>query len=147
MADDTEAGDRELRRQLATLTYSQLTPAVPADAITAAGWWNLLGRLGLRIPLVVVHDFGLVLSGGRLGAARQIRHDGAGREGPGAPQLARYQSLLARVAGADAIAELAAAPLKDEMLAVILARLLGDVYLRWVSRGLTPYELPTASAI
>ena len=147
MADDTEAGDRELRRQLATLTYSQLTPAVPADAITAAGWWNLLGRLGLRIPLVVVHDFGLVLSGGRRGAARQIRHDGAGRDGPGAPQLARYQSLLARVAGADAIAELAAAPLKDEMLAVILARLLGDVYLRWVSRGLSPYELPTASAI
>jgi hypothetical protein len=30
---------------------------------------------------------------------------------------------------------------------VILARLLGDVYLRWVSRGPTPYELPTASAI
>ena len=142
MADETEAGDRELGRQLATLSYSQLTPAVRADAITAAGWWNLLGRLGLRIPLVVVHDFGLVLSGGRLGAARQIRHDGAG-----GPQLARYQSLLARVAAADAIAELAAAPLKDEMLAVILARLLGDVYLRWVSRGPTPYELPTASAI
>ena len=96
---------------------------------------------------MVVHDFGLVLSGGRLGAARQIRHDGAGRDGHGAPQLARYQSLLARVAGADAIGELAAAPLKDEMLAVILARLLGDIYLRWVSRGLTPYELPTASAI
>ena len=147
MAHDTEAGDRELRRQLATLTYSQLTPAVPADAITAAGWWNLLARLGLRIPLVVVHDFGLVLSGGRLGAARQVRHDGAGRDGYGAPQLARYQSLLARVAGADAIGELAAAPLKDEMLAVILARLLGDVYLRWVSRGVTPYDLPTASAI
>ena len=58
MADPTaaelgsrEAGDRELRRQLATLTYSQLTPAVPADAITAAGWWNLLGRLGFGAKL------------------------------------------------------------------------------------------------
>ncbi len=142
MADQTEAGDRELGRQLATLTYSQLTPAGRADAITAAGWWNLLGRLGLRIPLVVVHDLGLVLSGGRLGAARQIRHDGAG-----GPQLVRYQALLARVAAAEAIGELGAVPLGDEILAVVLARLLGDVYLRWVSRSLAPYELPTASAI
>ena len=148
MAGDTEAGDRELRRQLATLTYSQLTPPSQADAITAAGWWNLLARLGFRIPLLAVHDLGLILSGGRLGAARQIRHDGgAGRDGPGAPQLVRYQALLARIAGAEAIGELAAAPLKDEMLAVVLARLLGDVYLRWVSRGLSAYELPTASPI
>jgi len=147
VADETEAGDRELRRQLATLAYSQLTPAAAADAITAAGWWNLLARLGLRIPLVVVHDLGLVLSGGRLGAARQIRNDGGARTGAPGPQLGRYQALLARVAGADAIGELAAAPLKDEMLAVVLARLLGDVYLRWVSRGLAPTELPAASPL
>jgi hypothetical protein len=147
VADETEVGDRELRRQLATLAYAQLTPAVPADAITAAGWWNLLARLGFRIPLVVVHDLGLVLSGGRLGAARQIRNDGGARGGNAGPQLARYQAFLARVAGADAIGELAAAPLKDEMLAVVLARLLGDVYLRWVSRGLAPTELPAASPL
>jgi hypothetical protein len=137
-----EAGDRELRRQLATLTYSQLQPAIPADAITAAGWWNLLGRLGLRVPLVVVHDLGLVLSGGRLAAVRKIRHDGVG-----GPLVGRYQAFLGRVAAADAIRELAAAPLKDEMLAVILARLLGDVTLRWSSRGLAVADLPTASPI
>jgi hypothetical protein len=147
VADETEAGDRELRRQLATLAYSQLAPAAAADAITAAGWWNLLARLGFRIPLVVVHDLGLVLCGGRLGAARQVRNDGGVRAGVPGPQLGRYQALLARVAGADAIGELAAAPLKDEMLSVVLARLLGDVYLRWVSRGLAPTELPTASPL
>jgi hypothetical protein len=142
VAEPTEAGDRELRRQLATLNYSQLVPLVPGDAFAAAGWWNLLGRFGFRIPLFVVHDFGLVLSGGRLGATRRIRRDNVA-----GPQLGRYQALLARVAAADAVGELAAAPLKDEMLAVILARLLGDVYLRWAPRGLTPYELPTSSPI
>ncbi|HVV51863.1 MAG TPA: hypothetical protein VHO06_19500, partial [Polyangia bacterium] len=148
MAVESEAGDRELRRQLATLAYAQVAPTTTGDAITAAGWWNLLARLGFRVPLVAVHDLGLILSGGRLGSARQIRHDGgAGREGPGAPQLVRYQALLARVAATEVIAELAAAPLKDEMLAVVLARLLGDVYLRWVSRGLAACELPAASAI
>ena len=145
---DTEAGDRELRRQLATLTYSQLTLAMPADAITAAGWWNLLARLGFRMPLVVVHDFGLVLSGGRLGAAPQILHDGARRDGSsGGPQIGRYQALLSRVAASDAVADLATAPLRDEMLAVILARLLGDVCLRWGARGLSSYELPAASTV
>ena len=91
---------------------------------------------------MVVQDLGLVLSGGRLAAARKIRHDGAG-----GALLARYQTFLGRVAGADAIRELAAAPLKDEMLAVILARLLGDVALRWASRGLGAADLPAASPI
>ena len=85
-----EAGDRELRRQLATLTYSQLTPAVPADAITAAGWWNLLGRLGPSDPA----GGGPRLRAGALGRPpgrrAQIRHDGAGREARD-PGSARYQ--------------------------------------------------------
>ncbi|HSS37213.1 MAG TPA: hypothetical protein VLT58_00445, partial [Polyangia bacterium] len=76
MADaTTDAADRELRRQLATLVYSQVTPALPADAITAAGWWNLTARLGCPLPLVVVHDFGLVLTAERRGGGRQVRRE------------------------------------------------------------------------
>jgi hypothetical protein len=62
---DDDRSDGELRRQLATLGYSQLRRSTPADAVAAVGWWNLLARLGLPLPLVVVHDLGLVLSGGR----------------------------------------------------------------------------------
>jgi len=143
VAEASDAAERELRRQLATLIYSQLTPALPADAITAAGWWNLTARLGCPLPLVVVHDFGLVLTSERLGGARQVRRDGGRAPSP----LNRYQALLARVATSEAVSELGAAPLRDEILAVILARVLGDVYLRWAPRGLAPAELPTASAL
>jgi len=59
---DEGRNEGELRRQLATLGYSQLRASTAADAAAAVGWWNLLARLGLPLPLVVVHDFGLVLS-------------------------------------------------------------------------------------
>jgi hypothetical protein len=133
-AGSLEAGDGDLRRQLATLTYSQVRPATTADAVAAAGWWNLLARLGLRLPLVVVHDFGLLLSGGRFGRAREVRRDGGMPGGIGAPAIGRYQTLLARVAESQAIEELGAAPLRDETLAMILARVIGDLYLRWPGR-------------
>lgn len=143
MADAPDTADRELRRQLATLIYSQVTPALPADAITAAGWWNLCARLGCHLPLVVVHDFGLVLTAGRLGSGRQVRRELGRLPAP----VGRYQTLLNRVAASEAVAELGAAPLRDEMLAVILVRVLGDVFLRWAPRALAPAELPAASPL
>ena len=94
MADDDRLRDGELRRQLATLVYSPIRPATTADAAAAVGWWNLLARLGLPLPLVVVHDFGLVLSGGRSSSRREVLRDGVA----GGGVLARYQALLARLA-------------------------------------------------
>jgi hypothetical protein len=143
VAANADRAESELRRQLATLTFSQVRPILSADAIAAAGWWNLLARLGFRLPLVVVHDCGLLLSGGRRGATRIVRRDGPA----GLPLLGRYQALLARLAAAEVIEELAAAPLRDDTLAVILARLFGDVHLRWAARGVALEELPESSAI
>jgi hypothetical protein len=130
-ADDRT--DAELRRQLATLIYSQVRPAGPADAVAAVGWWNLVARLGFRVPLVVIHDLGLLLSGGRFARGREVRREGM-LGGVGAPIMGRYQAFLSRLAEAEAIDELGAAPLSDDTLAVILARLVGDLYLRWPGR-------------
>jgi hypothetical protein len=146
VADGSSAAESELRRQLATLSYSQLRATTAADAIAAVGWWNLLARLGIRLPLVVVHDCGLLLGRGRFGVARPVRRDGAG----GAATLAGYQAFLARFAAAETIEEVAATPLGDEVLAVILARVFGDAFLRWSGRTrptLADGALPTASPI
>src|SRR5262245_13548844 len=131
MAEEDRLRDAELRRQLATLVYSQIRPATAADAVVAVGWWNLLARLGLPVPLVVVHDLGLILSGGTVSGGREVRRDGA----PEPPAMARYQALLTRIAQSDTIAELVATSLRDDTLAVILARVLGDMYLRWHGRS------------
>ena len=50
----------------------------------------------------MVHDFGLVLSGGRSASRREVMRDGA----PGGGVLARYQALLARFAETETIEEL-----------------------------------------
>ncbi|HSZ80869.1 MAG TPA: hypothetical protein VLA14_01235 [Polyangia bacterium] len=133
--DDDGAGQgaraaRELERQLATLTLAQVEPSGPVEAAAAAGWWNLLARLGVRPPLVVVHDLGLLLTRARQGAARQV-HRAPSAVGA---TLERYEALLTAVASSETLDDLQTTPLADETIAVILAALLGDVHLRWPGR-------------
>jgi hypothetical protein len=143
MSPAADLADNELRRQLATLALSHVQPSGPMEAIAAASWWNMLARLGFRVPLVVVHDFGLLLSRNREGSRREVV-----RVPGGAQVLARYQALLSALGSSDVIEDLGTAPLRDETVAVILARLMGDVYLRWGARPRTWSdidELPMSS--
>ena len=76
--DDGEVRQNELRRQLATLSLACLRPSGPAEAVQAAVWWNLLARLGLRLPLCAVHDLGLLLARRELGPPQIVRPAVAG---------------------------------------------------------------------
>src|SRR5262245_11990203 len=115
------------------------------EALAAAAWWNMLARLGFRLPLVVVHDLGLLLSRARQGSRREVVR--LPPAGAGASVLARYQGLLTAVAASEVIEDLGNAPLSDETVAVILARVIADVYLRWPARPRAPemHELPMSS--
>jgi hypothetical protein len=124
-----DLGDNELRRQLATLALSHVQPSGAMEAIAAASWWNMLARLGFRLPLLVVHDFGLLLSRQREGTRREVV-----RAADTAKVLTRYHALLAAVASSEVSEDLGASPLRDETVAVILARVIGDIYLRWSGR-------------
>src|SRR6185436_9470995 len=112
-AAEGDVADNELARQLATLALSQVEPAGPLEAAAAAAWWNLLARLGVRLPLVVVHDLGLLLTRSRQGvgaaAPRAVRRAGVG--GAPSPLLERYQALLASLSASEALEELATTPL------------------------------------
>jgi hypothetical protein len=145
VAGSSDVAENELRRQLATLALSQVRPSGAMEALAAAAWWNMLARLGFRLPLVVVHDLGLLLSRARQGSRREVVR--LAPAGPGAPLVARYQGLLAAVAASEVIEDLGNAPLRDETVAVILARVIGDVYLRWLARprAAEVHELPMSS--
>jgi hypothetical protein len=125
-------GETELGRQLATLALSCVQPSGSMEAVAAASWWNMLARLGIQLPLVVVHDFGLLLSRGREGQGREVV--APPRAAAGAAIVSRYHALLTTVAGSEIIDELGSSPLPDDAVAVILARIMGDVYLRWPGR-------------
>jgi hypothetical protein len=145
--DDDGRAEHELARQLATLALCQVQPSGPAEALAATAWWNLLARLGLRLPLVVVHDLGLLLTRARRGTARRVQAAPASGAAWGGPVLARYQALLATVAASEVLDDLETAALRDETVAVILARVVGDVYLRWAGRPrlVEAGELPATS--
>ncbi len=145
MADVLAAAEAELRRQVASLTLAEVEPSGPAEAIQAVHWWNMLARLGLPLPLVVVHDVGHLLARGRRGQPHHLQL--LNRGGPASALRAQYRALLAQVAEADVVSELGTATLHDETIAIVLARALADVFLRWSARprrtGL--FELPVAS--
>ncbi|HMF39839.1 MAG TPA: hypothetical protein VKQ32_04040, partial [Polyangia bacterium] len=86
-----DLAENELRRQLATLALSQVRPSGAMEALASAAWWNMLSRLGVRLPLVVVHDLGLLLSRARQGSRREVMR-GSAAVGAGGAVLARYQA-------------------------------------------------------
>src|SRR5438132_173049 len=92
------AADGELRRQLASLSYSEVEPSGPPEAIQAVTWWNMLARLGLPVPLVAVHDIGLLLASGRRGQRHRLQ---PATRGAMSAFRTQYRALLTAVAGAD----------------------------------------------
>src|SRR5438132_9480412 len=73
LAGASAAAEGELRRQLASLTFSEVEPTGSTEAIQAVTWWNMLARLGLTLPLVAVHDLGLLLASGRRGQSHRLQ--------------------------------------------------------------------------
>jgi hypothetical protein len=146
------AHERDLARQLATLALAAVKPATGGGALAAAAWWNGLLRLGLAPPLFVVHDLGLILS---REAERRQAQEGAFAVSAGAAAeaspLARYRTLLATVARSESVRALGATFLRDEVLAVLLGRLLGDAFRRWASlpgsQAAAPAPLALASSL
>ena len=96
--------------------------------------------MGVHLPLFVVHDVGALLSVPRGAGGFVVR----GRDGQLArtavPPAARghleaYRRLLENIAASEVAEKLAGFRLRDEMIAVLLSRILSDLYNRWRDRG------------
>ena len=138
-----------LARQVGTLALSQVRVDNPMAAVRAATWHNTCLRVGIYLPLFIVHDLGLLFSAprgaggwsigphpnvrGRELAPAQVRHVNAG-----------YRELLERVAQSEVIEKAATWRLRDDMVAMLIARVLGDTYHAWSYRakGSGSEELP-----
>jgi hypothetical protein len=144
-----DAGEQALARQLATLVYAQVHPDTGGSALLGAAWWNGLERLGLAPPLFVVHDIGLLLS--REGERRRLAELPVPRERAPGDLAARYQALLVAIASSESVRALGNTFLRDEVVSVLLGRLLGDPVKRWQARaGASPGQgmvLPMGSPL
>ena len=137
-----ETAERELGRQLATLSRAGVRPAETGAEVQAVLWWNGLARLGLALPLVVVHDIGFLLA--RPMERAKLAAEPALPDGP----ATAYRGLLQQVARSDSLPLLERTLLRDEIVATLLARILADVSRLWAAeaRPRAPTLLPLVSS-
>ena len=93
-------------------------------------WWGDLTRLGIRLPLFVAHDFGLLY-----GAPREqielVARPGADVAMPGtlgfAQHVAGYRAVVEEIANSLAAVRASRMRLSDDLVVVVLARLLASI--------------------
>jgi hypothetical protein len=106
-----------------------------AQRLKAGHWHNLLHRLGLHLPLFVVHDLGLLFAQ-RDALPDHTPHDDAPLRHAGVPQeiwglQADYAALIQEIARSEVVQRARAWRLGDDVLAVLLAKVLMLVHRDW----------------
>jgi hypothetical protein len=129
-----------LARQVATMALSHVQVDTPMAIVRASAWSNSLMRMGVHLPLFVIHDVGVMLSmtrgaGGYAIRAREAQLARIQLPPPLKPLLEQYRKLLENIAASEVTERLAGLRLRDEMVAVLLSRILGDTYNRWRDRS------------
>lgn len=125
-----------LARQLGTMALSHVRADNPMAPVRAAGWFNAMSRLGVHLPLFVVHDVGQLFTARRSAGGPVIgpRRDAIARLAPPPHVVAlleQYAELLEHIAASEVVDKAAGWRLRDDVVAALLVRALGDVYARW----------------
>jgi hypothetical protein len=113
--------------------------------VRAVRWWRDLARLGVRLPLFVVHDVGLLYAAPReqmeLGPRAGV--DVVLARAPRMPEAAlAYSEVLAEIARSQAAEKARSMKLSDDLVVVVLARVLASVVQRAPARAPWPETLP-----
>src|SRR5512140_3307400 len=122
------------------MVLSHVQVDTPMAVVRASAWANSLSRMGVHLPLFLVHDIGVMLSlsrgaGGYVLRPRESQLARIQLPPASRPQLDQYRKLLENIVGSEVIERLAGLRLRDEMVAVLLSRILGDTYNRWRDRS------------
>jgi hypothetical protein len=139
------ARDPSIVGPLGGLALSGVRAASPMMIVRTLRWYRDLARLGLHLPLFVVHDVGLLYAapreqleiGPRAGADALIAR---------VPRLGDlvgvYRDVLAEVAQSEASARARSMRLSDDLIVVVLARVLGSLVQRSGARAPYPAAIP-----
>ncbi len=132
----------EQERELGGLLLSGAQVANPMQALRAAEWRNRLSRVGLPVPFWVVHDLGLLFLGppDQLGARPGLAQ--AGLPPSVMKAHATWLALLEEISRTEMIERARAWKLRDDLVAVVLLRILAPVYERFLGPGRRPIGVP-----
>lgn len=117
------------------MAYSQVHIDNTMAVIRAATWHNSASRLGIHLPLFVIHDIGALLTSQPGAGGYEIRPNNALTQLQPSESVrilvGKYEALLRRLAESDVVEKLAGWRLRDDLIAVLLIRILSDTYQRW----------------
>lgn len=131
----------EIAREIGGLALSCVRAENPMLILRAASWRNTLRRIGVHVPFFVVHDLGLLLCADETTAPIGPRGEAIGELGGGREPVVlanQYADLLREISTCEVVDKARAWRLGDELVAVLLAKLLGQLYDRWPDRRLAP---------
>jgi len=130
---DSQLADPAVAGPLGSLALSYVRPYSSSLALRALRWLEGLERLGVVLPFCLVHDVGLLFAAPReqLGVGPRVGGDVlAGRMRDGARLAEVYRSVLVELGESEAARRAAQLKMNDDLIIVVLSRLLGTVAAR-----------------
>ena len=113
--------------------------------VRALRWYRDLARLGLHLPFFLVHDIGLLYAAPKeqLEIGPRVGTEAVFARVPRLPDLyASYRSVLGEIAQSDASTRARTMRLNDDLVIVVLARVLGSLVQRATVRAPYPATIP-----
>jgi hypothetical protein len=135
---------------LGSLALSQVRPGTSTLALRALKWHEGLDRLGVVLPFVVVHDVGMLFAapseqyelGPRVDVTAVAQHF------PDAARLCpAYRAILDEIADCEAARRAGQLRMSDDLLVVVLARVLGTVASRVSARPSARAAIPVDASL
>lgn len=130
---DELAQDPAVAGPLGSLALSVAAPRASTLALRALCWHRELRRLGVSVPLSIVNDLGLLLAcpNDQLELGARAHYDTLLADTPAGVQLmADYRQLVEEVAASETARRSSSLSMGDDLIVVLLARLLGSVSAR-----------------
>jgi hypothetical protein len=135
---------------LGSLAFSHVRPGSSSLALRAIRWHEGLQRLGVVLPFALVHDVGLLFAAPReqLEIAPRAAPAALGNRLRDAARLGEvYKSFLAELGESEAARRAAQLKMSDDLLVVVLSRLLGTVAARIVAAPAYRAALPVDASL
>ncbi len=126
----TQSRDVVITGPLGGLLLSTVRAHAPMMIVRALRWYRDLARLGVNLPLFVVHDLGLLYAAPREQLTMGVRAgaDAAIEKQPRLLELHKtYRTIVEEIAQSEASARARTMRLSDDLVVVVLARVLGAV--------------------
>ena len=138
-------GDPAIVGPLGGLLLSAVRAGSPMLVVRAVRWWRDLARLGVRLPLFVVHDIGMLYAapGEQMQLAARPGVDAVVARTPRLGELvAVYRAVVTEIARSQAAERARTMKLSDDLVVVVLARVLSSVVQRAPRRAPWTETLP-----